>query len=124
MPRIQSHIPSVNYKKMESIIEELINDGATRSEANISSIAAKLIDMGLILWEAQNKPKEEAQEGAEVSDGVDHFREILKHTMMAEAYSRMNLQIRMNPELLTKEVSYEGLKKSIEANVDSAIEGM
>lgn len=124
MPRIQSHIPSVNYKKMESIIEELIKDGATRSEANISSIAAKLIDMGLILWEAQNKPKEEAQEGAEVSDGVDHFREILKHTMMAEAYSRMNLQIRMNPELLTKEVSYEGLKKSIEANVDSAIEGM
>lgn len=125
MPRIQSFIPSGNYKKMEDIIDELHKDGATRSEVNMSSIAAKLIDMGLILWEAKNKSKDEQETGRdETSDGNDYFREILKYAMKAEAYSRMNLQIRINPELITEDVSYEGIKKAIEENADTAVNGM
>lgn len=125
MPRIQSFIPSVNYKKMENIIDELHKDGATRSEANVSSIAAKLIDMGLILWEAQNKSKDEKETGeGEGADDNDFFREILKYAMKAESYSRMNLQLRINPELITEDVSYEGIKKAIEENADSVVKGM
>lgn len=117
MPRIQSHVPSVNYKKMESIIEELINDGATRSEANISSIAAKLIDMGLILWEAQNKPKDEDGEGSVSEKGEPDIeallRENLKGSFKSELYSQIFLQFLLNPDMTKQAGDYESIKRQI-----------
>lgn len=116
MPKIQSYVPAKTYKKMEEILDGLHQDGALRHEANISSIAAKLIDMGLILWEAQNKKKDETDgEGGKGSD-VDSelfVRESLKGSYKIELYSQIFLQILLNPEMAKQAGDYESLKKQI-----------
>lgn len=123
MPRIQSYVPSSAYKRMEEIIEELSKDGADRSEANISSLVARLVEMGLILWDAKNKDESE-QINEQVGDDINslHMKEILIRAMRAESFSRMNLQISLMPDLTKSEMNYKQVKAVIEQNVDEAVE--
>lgn len=125
MPRIQSFVPSGNYKKIEDIVNDLVQDGATRSEANISSVAAKLIDMGLILWEAQNK-KSSGDEDIGVENGNNNDEresliEIRKGIHRTEAFAQTLLQFVIDPSKLTSKVNYYAIKEQIQENADSDI---
>lgn len=126
MPRIQSFVPSGNYKKMEDIIDELIKDGATRSEANISSIAAKLIDMGLILWEAQNKKDGNDDAGDEELSTAcladESLKEILKGIYRTELFAQTVLQLVMDPSQVVGAGSYKEIKNKIHQNADSQVQ--
>lgn len=125
MPRIQSFVPSGNYKKIEDIVNDLLLDGATRSEANISSVAAKLIDMGLILWEAQNKKssgdEDSGVENGNNNDECESLKEIRKGVHRTEALAQALLQFVIDPSQLTPEVDYYAIKEQIQENADSDI---
>lgn len=116
MPKIQSYVPAKTYKKMEAILDDLHQDGALRHEANISSLAARLIDMGLMLYEVQNKKAEEG-EGEHTRNGdfdTEVFlRETLKGSFKSELYSQIFLQILLNPEMVKHAGDYETIKKQI-----------
>lgn len=129
MPRVQSYIPSANYKKMEDIIDELLKDGATCSEANISSLTAKLIDLGLILYEVQNK--KEASSGADAEDGgtVDASADtLLKENMTVsvrtELYAQVILQILLDPSVINEAESYKQIKSQIKTNAEILCKGI
>lgn len=129
MPRVQSYIPSANYKKMEDIIDELLKDGATRSEANISSLTAKLIDLGLILYEVQNK--KEASSGADAEDGgnVDASADtLLKENMTVsvrtELYAQVILQILLDLSVINEAESYKQIKSQIKTNAERLCKGI
>ncbi|WP_061770897.1 relaxosome protein TraM [Serratia symbiotica] len=55
MPRAQVYISKNTYKRIRLIVNEKKDDGADRTEANISSVAAMLLDIGLRVYEFQRK---------------------------------------------------------------------
>lgn len=125
MPRIQSYVPASAYKRMEEIIEELLSDGADRGEANMSSLVARLVEMGIILWDAKKKEEPEQLDSSGDDEGNDHYmKEILRRAMRAESFSRMNLQIALMPEVTDTGMNYKQLKEAIENKVDEAVEGL
>lgn len=125
MPKIQSYVSSTVYRKMSDIIDNLLKDGAERHEANISALAAKLIDMGMILYELQNKESEPvANDGEQDGDNATLVIETLKRAMKAEMYSRLTLQLTLDENLKNKVGSYDDIKLSIETQVDSAVSGV
>lgn len=116
MPKIQSYVPAKTYKKMEAILDVLHQDGALRHEANLSSLAARLIDMGLMLYEVQNKKTEEGEgenTGSGDFDTEVFLRETLKGSFKSELYSQIFLQILLNPEMAKRAGDYETLKEQI-----------
>lgn len=116
MPKIQSYVTSENFEKMQEIIDGMIKDGATRSEANISLISARLINMGLILWEAQNKSIDESYAGSEEPD----FNElILKSSYRTEFYSQAILQLILDPSRNDKTLNLEKIQEIINKNAES-----
>ncbi|HDX8940535.1 TPA: hypothetical protein RQN91_005501 [Klebsiella michiganensis] len=116
MPKIQSYVTSENFDKMQIIIDEMIKDGATRSEANISLLSAKLINMGLILWEAQNKSIDENHVDSEVPD----FNElILKSSYRTEFYAQAILQLILEPSRNDKTLNLEKIQEMINKNAES-----
>lgn len=124
MPKIQSYVPAKTYKKMEAILDGLHQDGALRHEANISSLAARLIDMGLMLYEVQNK-KDEEGEGENTGNGdfdAEVFlRETLKGSFKSELYSQIFLQILLNPEMAKKAGDFETIKQQIHQAAENMI---
>lgn len=110
---------------MSDIIDNLLKDGAERHEANISALAAKLIDMGIILYELQNKESEPAaNDGEQEGDNATLVIETLKRAMKAEMYARLTLQLTLDENLKNKVGSYDDIKQSIETQVDSAVSGV
>lgn len=125
MPKIQSYVSSTVYRKMSDIIDNLLKDGAERHEANISALAAKLIDMGMILYELQNKESDPgAGDGGQASDSETLILETLKRSMKAELYARLNIQLTLDESLKSRVGSYDDIKQSIEKQVDSAVNGI
>lgn len=59
MPRAQVYITQNNYKRIQSIVDAKKEDGADRTEANVSSVAAMLLDIGLRVYEFQQKKEQE-----------------------------------------------------------------
>ena len=68
MPRAQVYITQNNYKRIQSIVDAKKEDGADRTEANVSSVAAMLLDIGLRVYEFQQK-KEKEEEIESAGDG-------------------------------------------------------
>jgi len=68
MPRAQVYITQNNYKRIQSIVDAKKEDGADRTEANVSSVAAMLLDIGLRVYEFQQK-KEQEEEIESAGDG-------------------------------------------------------
>lgn len=68
MPRAQVYITQNNYKRIQSIVDAKKEDGADRTEANVSSVAAMLLDIGLRVYEFQQK-KEQEDEIESAGDG-------------------------------------------------------
>ncbi|HAV8936362.1 TPA: hypothetical protein NNA44_004380 [Escherichia coli] len=124
MPKIQSYVPATTYKKMEIIIEEMRTDGALRHEANMSSLVARLINLGLILYEAQKKSEggtgeDEAVDGGRKFEVEDFVRENFKGTLKVELYSQILLQLMLYPDITVG--SYEDIKQTIHNTAEEIV---
>lgn len=71
MPRAQVYISKNTYKRIQLIVNEKKDDGADRTEANISSVAAMLLDIGLRVYEFQRK-KELGGDLEDIDDKYDN----------------------------------------------------
>lgn len=77
MPRAQVYITQNNYKRIQSIVDAKKEDGADRTEANVSSVAAMLLDIGLRVYEfQQKKEQEEGVDGGGEGNGDDNLGSI------------------------------------------------
>ncbi|MGK0706698.1 relaxosome protein TraM [Yokenella regensburgei] len=77
MPRAQVYITQNNYKRIQAIVDAKKEDGADRTEANVSSVAAMLLDIGLRVFEfQQKKEQEEGIDGGGEGNGDDNLGSI------------------------------------------------
>lgn len=124
MPKIQSYIPSQTYNKMTDIIDSLIQDGADRYEVNLSSLAAKLIDMGMVMYELQNKTvdNQDEQNNHEESILLEDLRlETLRSALRAELYSQGILQIAFVPEARSGSEGYDRYCETVQEQVEEIL---
>ncbi|MGX5056343.1 relaxosome protein TraM [Enterobacter asburiae] len=83
MPRAQVYISQNNYKRIQSIVDAKKEDGADRTEANISSVAAMLLDIGLRVYEFQQKKELEGNSGEnhEVLNSIDVDKTLMENVL-------------------------------------------
>lgn len=95
MPRAQVYITQNNYRRIQSIVDAKKEDGADRTEANISSVAAMLLDIGLRVYEFQQKKEqeEEVKSGQENNDLPDPlvFNKVLLENILKASYASTTL---------------------------------
>jgi hypothetical protein len=100
MPRAQVYITQNNYKRIQDIVDAKKDDGADRTEANISSVAAMLLDVGLRVYEFQQKKEQEdasLNENSGDDGGMPEQRELnkimLENVLKASYASTIILQM-------------------------------
>ncbi|TNL00786.1 hypothetical protein CYD30_28600 [Kosakonia cowanii] len=98
MPRAQVYITQNNYKRIQAIVDAKKEDGADRTEANVSSVAAMLLDIGLRVYEFQQKKEQEEEienaEGCNVlTDSAIFNKVLLEHMLKASYASTILLQM-------------------------------
>lgn len=82
MPRTQVYVTQNSYKRIEAIVDEKKKDGADRSEANISSVAAMLLDIGLRVYEFQQKKETQNNNVQNENDEQNLTQEKFNRTLM------------------------------------------
>ncbi|WP_191939587.1 relaxosome protein TraM (plasmid) [Pantoea agglomerans] len=122
MPRAQVYITQNNYKRIQAIVDAKKEDGADRTEANVSSVAAMLLDIGLRVYEFQQKKEleEGIGEGEENYDSsvVDSiaFNKILMENILKTSYASTILLQMVGSFEEMKETglfNYDNVKKQI-----------
>jgi hypothetical protein len=100
MPRAQVYITQNNYKRIQDIVDAKKDDGADRTEANISSVAAMLLDVGLRVYEFQQKKEQDdasLNENSGDDGGMPEQRELnkimLENVLKASYASTIILQM-------------------------------
>ena len=126
MPRAQVYITQNNYKRIQSIVDAKKEDGADRTEANVSSVAAMLLDIGLRVYEFQQKKENElSEENNELPERYPEVvnkaivENILKATISTTILLQMVGEIKEVKDI--KEFSYEKLKGNISEKVDKKL---
>ncbi len=124
MPRAQVYISQNNYKRIQSIVDEKKEDGADRTEANISSVAAMLLDIGLRVYEFQKKKEqndeiEKNEICADSSDMRVFDRIMLENILRASYASTIILQMVGEMEELkgTESFNYDKVKSQIRSRI-------
>ncbi|HEI6740019.1 TPA: relaxosome protein TraM [Yersinia enterocolitica] len=128
MPRAQVYITQNNYKRIQSIVDAKKEDGADRTEANVSSVAAMLLDIGLRVYEFQQKEEQEGEIGKpednkNFSDMIN-FNKILLENILKASYASTTL-LQMIGEL--EEIkninvfSYDNVRAQIRDKVDDQL---
>lgn len=91
MPRAQVYITQNNYKRIQAIVDAKKEDGADRTEANVSSVAAMLLDIGLRVYEFQQKKEQEEEiENAEdrnILTDSTIFNKVLLENILKTSYA-------------------------------------
>lgn len=90
MPRVQVYITKANLEKIKSIVNHERNDGADRNEANLSSVAAMLLNFGLQIYEFQQRNKRDGEnDQTENGDAkeVARFNRILMESVLKTSYA-------------------------------------
>lgn len=130
MPRAQVYITQNNYKRIQSIVDAKKEDGADRTEANVSSVAAMLLDIGLRVYEFQQKKEleEGIGEGEENNDSsvVDSiaFNKILMENILKTSYASTTLLQMVGSFEEMKETglfNYDNIKKQIREKADDEL---
>lgn len=124
MPRAQVYISQNNYKRIQSIVDEKKEDGADRTEANISSVAAMLLDIGLRVYEFQKKKEQndeiEKNEACANSSDMRVFDRIMLENILRASYaSTIILQMVGEMEELkgTESFNYDKVKSQIRSRI-------
>jgi len=130
MPRAQVYITQNNYKRIQSIVDAKKEDGADRTEANVSSVAAMLLDIGLRVYEFQQKKElEEGTDGGErgndnsIVNSIE-FNKILMENILKTSYaSTILLQMIGNIDEVkgTESFRYDNVKKRIREKTDDEL---
>ncbi|WP_261653646.1 relaxosome protein TraM [Erwinia mallotivora] len=125
MPRAQVYITQNNYKRIQSIVDAKKEDGADRNEANVSSVAAMLLDIGLRVYEFQQKKEQEEIESTEDCDVLKDsavLNKVLLENILKTSYaSTILLQMvgNINEVKGVESFSYDNIKLQIREKVDN-----
>ncbi|AXF79096.1 hypothetical protein SY86_25915 [Erwinia tracheiphila] len=128
MPRAQVYITQNNYKRIQSIVDAKKEDGADRTEANVSSVAAMLLDIGLRVYEFQQKKEQEGeidsiQENNDLPDPLMFNKVLLENILKASYASTTLLQMIGNLDEVKNidSFNYENVKVQIRDKIDSQL---
>lgn len=128
MPRAQVYITQNNYKRIQAIVDAKKEDGADRTEANVSSVAAMLLDIGLRVYEfQQKKEQEEGVEGGGEGNGDDNLgsieinKVIMENILKTSYASTILLQMvgNINEVKGVESFNYDNVKLQIREKVDN-----
>lgn len=118
MPRQHIYMTQKTLNGVRKLVEERRSEGASAAEANISSVCAELLTIGLRVTE-QLKSKE--QENADVSEDKDReYRELLlSEVIKSRQASQAILKCIFNIEEIKKDtrLNFSDLKKVFEAEL-------
>lgn len=126
MPRAQVYITQNNYKRIQSIVDAKKEDGADRTEANVSSVAAMLLDIGLRVYEFQQKKEKEGDSLQESNDLPDPlmFNKILLENILKASYASTTLLQMIGNLDEVKNIdsfNYENVKVQIREKIDDQL---
>ncbi|EPA3166671.1 relaxosome protein TraM [Yersinia enterocolitica] len=126
MPRAQVYITQNNYKRIQSIVDAKKEDGAERTEANISSVAAMLLDIGLRVYEFQQKKEQEEQiesagDGNTLIDSTVLNKVLLENILKTSYASTILLQMvsNINEVKGIESFNYDNVKLQIREKLDN-----
>lgn len=90
MPRAQIYITKANLEKIRSIVNHERNHGVDENEANLSSVAAMLLNLGLQFYEFQQRKKQNGENDQPENDDakkVAMFNRILMENVLKTSYA-------------------------------------
>ncbi|MDQ0431159.1 hypothetical protein ABIC12_002862 [Pantoea agglomerans] len=90
MPRAQIYITKANLEKIRSIVNLERNHGVDENEANLSSVAAMLLNLGLQVYEFQQRKKQNGENDQPENDDakkVAMFNRILMENVLKTSYA-------------------------------------
>lgn len=126
MPRAQVYITQNNYKRIQAIVDAKKEDGADRTEANVSSVAAMLLDIGLRVYEFQQKKEQEEEiestENFDVLTDSTVLNKVLLENILKTSYaSTILLQMvgNINEVKGVESFNYDNVKLQIREKVDN-----
>jgi protein-disulfide isomerase-like protein with CxxC motif len=126
MPRAQVYITQNNYKRIQSIVDAKKEDGADRTEANVSSVAAMLLDIGLRVYEFQQKKEQEeeiesAGDGNILTDSAVLNKVLLENILKTSYASTILLQMvgNINEVKGIESFNYDNVKLQIREKLDN-----
>jgi len=126
MPRAQVYITQNNYKRIQAIVDAKKEDGADRTEANVSSVAAMLLDIGLRVYEFQQKKEQEEEiestEDFDVLTDSTVLNKVLLENILKTSYaSTILLQMvgNINEVKGVESFNYDNVKLQIREKVDN-----
>lgn len=126
MPRAQVYITQNNYKRIQSIVDAKKEDGADRTEANVSSVSAMLLDIGLRVYEFQQKKEQEEEiESTEdfdiLTDSTVLNKVLLENILKTSYASTILLQMvgNINEVKGVESFNYDNVKLQIREKVDN-----
>lgn len=126
MPRAQVYITQNNYKRIQSIVDAKKEDGADRTEANVSSVAAMLLDIGLRVYEFQQKKEQEEQiesagDGNTLTDSTVLNKVLLENILKTSYASTILLQMvsNINEVKGIESFNYDNVKLQIREKLDN-----
>jgi len=128
MPRAQVYITKDNLEKIKSIVIKERNDGADRNEANLSSVAAMLLDIGLQVYEFKHRNEhidecDESENGSKAKQIV-MFNKILMENVLKTSYaSAIILQMigELNEIKKINSFSFPDIKLKIRKKIDNKL---
>ncbi|OIX90672.1 MULTISPECIES: conjugal transfer relaxosome DNA-binding protein TraM [Pantoea] len=77
MPRVQAFLSETSIKHINNIVEARLNEGASVKEANVSSITAMLIDLGLRVYQYRQENNDD------IFNQTDFNRTLLENAIAA-----------------------------------------
>lgn len=126
MPRAQVYITQNNYKRIQAIVNAKKEDGADRTEANVSSVSAMLLDIGLRVYEFQQKKEQEEEiestENFDVLTDSTVLNKVLLENILKTSYaSTILLQMvgNINEVKGVESFNYDNVKLQIREKVDN-----
>lgn len=126
MPRAQVYITQNNYKRIQAIVDAKKEDGADRTEANVSSVSAMLLDIGLRVYEFQQKKEQEEEiestEDFDVLTDSTVLNKVLLENILKTSYaSTILLQMvgNINEVKGVESFNYDNVKLQIREKVDN-----
>lgn len=90
MTRLQVYITKANLEKIKSIVNHERNHGADRNEANLSSVAAMLLNLGLQFYEFQQENKRDGRNDQPENDDakkIAMFNRIMMENVLKTSYA-------------------------------------
>lgn len=90
MTRLQVYITKANLEKIKSIVNYERNHGADRNEANLSSVAAMLLNLGLQFYEFQQENKRDGRNDQPENDDAKKnamFNRIMMENVLKTSYA-------------------------------------